>query len=197
MTNANILISGRSTATALPVAIAVDENGKLILTDESGSYIGVVTTPSEVIEITLTLDTNPYAQNDILAATQEISNALRSSGDVSILHSLSIIDKSGNDAAIDILFLRSNTSVGTENAAENMSDNTGQEILTEVQVIATDYIDYANFSRATKVNGDEGMGQLLYATSGTSLYIAAVYRDAAGNTYAANDIIIKIGLLQV
>lgn len=173
----------------------IDVSGSVEL-EATENHIGEIGTADDLLEVTLTLDTNAYAQDDILAATQEIANAFRVAGGKAILQSLSIIDKDDNAAAIDILFLRSNTSVGTENNAENMSDATGEEILTEVEIIATDYVSYANFSRATKNASDAGMGVVLEPTAGTSLYIAAVYRDAAGDTYTASGIVVKIGLLR-
>lgn len=174
-----------------------DASGNLKTILQAGeNHVGQVGTSDDLLEVTFSLDTSAYAENDILAATQEISNALRTVGGQAILNSLSVLDKSTNEAALDILFLRSNTSVGSENAAENISDGDGEEILTEVPFLSSDYISYANFSRATKGIGDDGMGQLLEPSSGTSLYIAAVYRDTAGDTYGASDIVVKIGLLR-
>jgi len=155
-----------------------------------------ITTGDVVKEVTFTLDTDAYADGDILAATQEIADALRLAGGVAILQSLSLEDKSGNAAALDVVFLRSNTSIGAANAGENISDADGAEILTEVPILAGNYQAYTNFARAVKVNGDPGMGVVLYATSGTSLYIGAILRDAGGATYADGDLVLKIGLLR-
>ena len=157
---------------------------------------------SRIIDVTLTLDTaNAYAQNDILAATQEIVGAVPN-GASATLQSIRLVDYAKNNAALQLWFLDSDVSIGTENSAEGAADSISSYVLSIVDFAAADYTSEANWSRAikTSANGDSGMGALLTPATtvgtvrDTSLYIGAKITDAAGKTYGAGDIRLKIGL---
>jgi len=157
---------------------------------------------SRIIDVTLTLDTaGAYAQNDILAATQEIPGAVPN-GAYATLTSIRLVDYAKNNAALQLIFLDSDVAIGTENAAEGMADSIAPYVLSIVDFAAADYTSEANWSRAikTSANGDSGMGALMTpattvgAIRDTSLYIGAKITDAAGKTYGAGDIRLKIGL---
>lgn len=148
-----------------------------------------------LLEVTLTLDTNAYAQNDILAATQEITNAIPA-GCRAVLYSIVLFDYAKNDAALQLWFLNAATSIGTENAAENAADAVSTDVFTIVPLAATDYTDLANWSIATRNSSDKGMGVLMrLEDDDSSLYIGAKITDASAKTYAASDLRLKIGLL--
>ncbi len=146
---------------------------------------------SIMVEVTLTLDTSAYAAGDVLADTQEIADALPAAGEAVTLQSLVILDKSDQAQGLDILILRSDTSIGTENVAFSPSDAVSAEILAVVEIAAGEYYDMTNNQLVRKGNSDIGMGMVLEPTSGTSLYIAAVSRGTG--TYAADGIVVKLG----
>ena len=152
-----------------------------------------ITTGDQLIEVTLSLSTDAYTSGDVLAATQVVTNAVREHG-CAILQSLAILDTDDQGLAMDIVFLRSDTAIGTENAALNIADAAADEILTVVEVAAGDWVDLVNSQIAIKKNGDSGMGAVLKPTTGDHLYIAAIARGAP--THTAAGIIIKIGLLR-
>jgi len=153
-----------------------------------------------ILDVTLTMDTAAYAQNDILAATQAIAGAVPN-GSSAILTSIRLVDYAKNNAALELWFLDSNVVIGAENAAENAADSISTALLTVVDFAATDYTSEANWSRATKNVTDAGMGVMLIPSESpgtvrdTSLYIGAKITDASAKTYAANDIRLKIGLM--
>lgn len=142
-------------------------------------------------EVTLTLDTGAYSSGDVLADTQEIADALPAAGESVTLQSLVLLDKSNQAQGVDILILRSNTSIGTENDAFSPSDAVSAEILAVVEIASGNYYDMTNNQLARKNNSDTGMGMVLKPTTGTSLYIAAVSRGTG--TYAADGIVVKLG----
>lgn len=160
----------------------------------------VKTNADRIKRVTLVLDTSAYAQNDVMAITAEITNAVPDLMSA-ILTSIRLVDKEKANRALQLWFLDANTSIGTLNAGESASDAASDDVLTIVSFAATDYIELANFSLATKSLIDTGMGIMLIPakTAGTarnsSLYIAAKYTDATGDTYAATDIVLKIGLM--
>lgn len=157
------------------------------------SDVQPVMTDNDLLEVTLSLDTGIYASGDVLADTQEIASAFSGAGKPAILQSLCLLDKDDQGGALDLVFLRSNTSIGTENAVLNIADADADEILTIVSIAAADYGDLANSQLVTKKADDAGMGVVLEATSGTSLYVAAISRDT--KTYTASGIVVKVGLV--
>ena len=155
---------------------------------------------NKVVEITLVLDTAAYAQNDILSATAEVIGALPTNAKAS-LESIVLRDAAKQNAAITVLLLKSDTSVGTANAAENMADSVGAQIVAVVPIAANDYISMTNFSMVSKTAaaGDQGMGAMLHGKTDRDdrwapLYIAAKITDASSKTYAADSITIQLGL---
>ena len=188
--------------------LSVDANGKLYVTLDSeavvlgagtasiGSitagetHIGEIGGSTSVISVTLTLDTNIYAIGDVLAGTQEIANAMRVNGGTGVLYSVIVQDQDDQAGALDLVFLDTNCSIGTENATVNISDTCASEVVGIVEVSASDYVDLANSQSATKQPGIT-----MKAGAGTtSLYMAAISRGT--KTYTANGIIVTCGFLR-
>ena len=150
----------------------------------------------EVFEVTLSLDTNAYADGDVLADTQEIANVFNVPGKCVILNSILLLDKDDQAGALDLVFVRNSTSLGTENAALNILDANAAEIIGVVPVAAADYHDFINSQIVVKGPSDEGMGFVLNpnALGGTSAWIGAISRDT--KTYTASGIVLKVGFLR-
>ena len=146
----------------------------------------------DLFEVTLTLDTNQYASGDLLADTQEIAGACNTISGRAILRSIAVLDEDDQGGALDLLLLRSNTSMGTENGAFAPVDGDAEEILTVIEIASGDYVDFANSQMAMKTEMTGGVGAVLEPASGTSLYVAVVSRDT--KTYSAAGIVLKIGL---
>jgi hypothetical protein len=153
------------------------------------NVIGRVRGNSEVIDVTLSLDTAAYASGDVLAATQEVASAVAANGGKAVLHSVTVLDKDDQGQALDLVFLRTNVSLGTENAAVSITDADAEEILGVVQVTAGDFLDFG----ANRVATMPSVGLVLEAgASSTSLYLAAVSKGTG--TYSASGIVVKLGL---
>lgn len=146
---------------------------------------------SDVIVVTLSTDTSAYADGDVLADTQAISNAVRANGGRAILQDVTILDKDDQGAAMDLVFLNANNSLGTENAAPNISDTNAEAIDGFVSIATTDYIDLGG----CKVACVKNIGLMLEATgASTTLYIGAITRGGTP-TYSASGLIVKLKLL--
>jgi hypothetical protein len=142
---------------------------------------------SAVKDLVLSLDTSQYADGDVLADTQELTDAVRVSGGTGVIHSILVQDDDDQGAALDIVILDTNTSIGTENSASTMADN--DNILGTVEVTGSDYVDMANSQHATMTN----VGIVVKAKFDRSLFIAAMSRGTG--TYTASGITLRIGLL--
>lgn len=143
------------------------------------------------VAITLSLDTAIYASGDVLADTQAVTGAIRSAGASAILQSLSLLDKDDNAAAgIDLVFLNANVSLGTENAAPNISDANAAAILGIVSLVSGDFIDVGGAKVASKAN----IGLLVTPATGTTIYVAAITRGTP--TQSAAGIVLTLGVKQ-
>lgn len=144
------------------------------------------------VEITLSLDTDAYQDGDVLFDTQKLANVCRDRRPA-VLCSLQLLDEDAQGIAIDLKFLRSNQSIGTENAAFAPSDAVAREILTEVPIAAADYDDLTNSKQVTRQVGDTGMGMIMQPTTGDDLYVAGVARGAG--TFTASGVRLRVGFI--
>lgn len=159
--------------------------------DAGELHLGEIGGNSVVKEVTLTLDTSAYADADVLADTQEITDAVRVDAGTGVILSLVVLDKDDQAQALDVVFLRTDVSIGTENDAVTVTDANADEILGIVEVAASDYIDLAISQLATMT----GLYIVVDAAAvSTSLFVAAISRGTG--TYTASGITLKIGLLR-
>jgi len=145
-----------------------------------------------VHDLTLSLDTDAYAQGDVLADRQELANVVGVSGGCGLIQSVLLTDYDDNARAITLVFLDADVPIGTENAAVSISDANAAKIIGKVQILAADYEDMINSQFAQVLN----IGLPFKCADGSkSIYVAAIYKDATGDTYTASGIELKIGIL--
>jgi len=148
-----------------------------------------------IVEVTLVCTTTPYSDVDVLSDSDEIPLARFTNGTCA-LQSIRLLDNDDQAGALDLLILRSDTSIGTVNGAFAPADTVADEILTVVPFSAGDYVDLVNSQMAVKSLGDYGMGVKLAPSdnTATSLYVAAVSRDT--KTYAVSGIELLLGFMR-
>ena len=79
--------------------------------------------PQTVVRnLTLSLDTSAYANNDLLADTQELANAVKVNDGWGTIESLTVIDQDDQGQVFDVWILDANVTFGTENSAPSISD---------------------------------------------------------------------------
>jgi hypothetical protein len=148
---------------------------------------------SDVLDLVLSTDTTQYASGGVLADTQELTGAVRVKGGTARLESLKITDADDQGQALDVVFLKTNVSIGTENAAVSISDADAKEILGIIQVFGSDFLDLGGVRVAT-VPIDRTI-MLKAGTASTSIYVAAISRGTG--TYSASGLSMKIGILRL
>jgi len=143
-------------------------------------------------ELTVSLDTVQYTGGDVLAAPQELAGVCPAGHPVKFV-SLAMLDKDDQGAATEFYLLRSSAVMGSENAAVAWTDANADEILAMVTVGTADYTDLGSsqFVQKTAAAGDAGMGALVYAAAGDSIYIGAVTRGTP--THTASGVTLKLG----
>lgn len=158
-------------------------------------YLGTVGGQADVIDVTLVLDTNIYADGDVMVVPQEIANAVRANGKRCILHSLTICDKDDQGVAFDLYFAGVTWAWGAAiNAPIAIDDTNAALLVTRIPVAAADYYDLGGNRLVVKGPSDQGMSSIIEAAAASrSIFVGAVSRGAG--TYSASGITLKLGLL--
>ena len=147
-------------------------------------------TVPETFDVTLTLDTSAYAAGDVLAATQLLGTIMGASGQSRVLYSVAVLDADDQKQPMDVYILRSNVSIGTENAAISVSDANNIEMFGPVRILATDYIDVGGCSRAVAPNPGLIVSS---APNSRDLYVAVVTQGTP--THTASGVVLRFGFL--
>lgn len=185
------------------MALGVRKDSALILAGTDGDYAPMILdaqgrqwvrpAPVQVrLSVTPTCDTSIYASGDSLAGLITFANAARISGGSGIIQSIVLLDKtSAQRCAMDILFFDRSVTVAAANSALAMSDADMAYCLGVLSIgpYNTAWAGTPANSISTLIN----VG-LPFVLNGTDLYAAVCVR--ATPTYAANDIVITLGILQ-
>jgi len=99
--------------------------------------------------VTPTVDTSIYAAGDAVDGLQSIIDVGRSADQSGVIEQISIVDASGQDAPLDLVFYQSAVTAGTDNVAYDPSEVDLKESVGSVSVLAADYSTLANNSVAT------------------------------------------------
>ena len=147
----------------------------------------------DLIDVTLTTDAEAHGNNDVIAQSIEIPNAVAVEGGSAIIQSIIILDEDDEAPSIDLIFQTDNTALASdEGEVVNISDADARDILGFVNV--SNYTDLVGCQVATKTN----IGLVVKAASTTkSIFVHAVNRS--GGTYtpaATTDLIMKIGIVK-
>lgn len=174
-----LLDSGQQTsANSLPVVLPSDQ-----VVDVVGlsTRVGVV----------LTTTTDALTAGEVVADTQEIANVMRENAGTGLLHSLSVVDKDDQGAALTLFFLNSSASLGTENSTPSIGDSDAETILGWVDVSAADYKDLGGVRVASVKN--VGLG-LQSGAATTSIYVAVT--TSGTPTYATSGLELYLHVLR-
>ena len=147
----------------------------------------------DLIDVTLTTDAAAHGNNDVIAQSIEIPNAVAVEGGSAIIQSIMILDEDDEAPSIDLIFQTDNTALASdEGEIVNISDANARNILGFVNV--SNYTDLLNCQVGIKTN----IGLVVKAASTTkSIFVHAVNRS--GGTYtpaATTDLKMKIGIVK-
>jgi hypothetical protein len=180
-------LGAKAAALSLSVTPASDAAFALAASE---TVIGAVAGNADLFDVTLSLDTVAYADGDVLAATQTLTNAVRVNGGRAVLQSIMVIDEDDQGQAFDIVFFSATQSLGTENAAVSITDAGARDILGLVPVASADFKDLGGVKIATLPN----VGLFLEAASGSrDLFIGAISRGTG--TYTASGLRLRLGMI--
>tara|TARA_R110002020_G_scaffold350620_1_gene564006 strand:- start:977 stop:1483 length:507 start_codon:yes stop_codon:yes gene_type:complete len=147
----------------------------------------------DLIDVTLTTDAEAHANNDVIAQSIEIANAVSVLGGSAIIQSIMLLDEDDEAPAVDLVFQTDNTALASdEGEVVNISDANARDILGFVNV--SNYTDLVGCQVATKTN----IGLVVKAASTTrSIWVHCINRS--GGTYtpaATTDLKMRIGIVK-
>ena len=141
--------------------------------------------------VTLSTDTSAYANADLLADTQTISDFFNDNDGAGSIKSLVVIDTDDQTLyTFSLWFLDGTGSLGTENSAPSATDAVCQTVLAKVDFATTDGLDLGD----SKVYSKTGLSIPVKAIAGTNdLGIAAIVTTGTP-THTASGIRVRIGM---
>jgi hypothetical protein len=147
---------------------------------------------ADVLDFLPTLDTNVYADGDVLFDSAALANFAELPGEGGILDSIHVLDEDDQGVALDLVFLNANVSLGTFNVTPAITDANARASVGLVKVAAADYIDLGGARIATL----RGIGLRMKTAPGlSSLWVAGITRGGTP-TYTANGLRFKFGITQ-
>ena len=153
----------------------------------SGSTLAV-STLLKITNVTLSLDTAAYADGDVLADSQIVTDCLRTTDGTGTITNVTCLDEDDQGFGFDLLFLDANVSLGTENAAPSITDANARNILGWVRVSASDFIDLGGTRLASVPCSIPVKG----VSGADDLYVAAISRGTG--TYTASGIVVRVAI---
>jgi hypothetical protein len=138
------------------------------------------------VTLTFSTDTGIYADNDVLADSQILASAFRANDAKGFLVGIQLTDEDDNTAIdMDMVFLKANVSLGTENAAVSISDANARNIIHTIHILADDWDDLINSKQVTLGGRNSLMSVPLEPVSGSDdVYVGLIVRSGTP-TYTA------------
>jgi hypothetical protein len=142
-----------------------------------------------LIKVTPTITAGAYAANDAVGGKLEFNGVPSENG---LLHSITLIDKANEKAAMVLVLYDDDFTADADNAAYSVEAGDIDNIVGVVEIAAADYITVGSIAVATvrglslpiKNNKDEGKTFAQLMTTGTPTYTSTT------------DLIIKAGILR-
>lgn len=138
------------------------------------AHLGEVGYSGDWITATMTMAASTYADGDVLADTQELAGAIRINGGNGFITSIVILDEDDQGGDLDVVFFRSDVSLGTEDSAVSISDADARQIMCTVRVLSSDYDDLIASQVAVLSNVGCGVES---ASDSTSIWMGLISRD--------------------
>lgn len=138
--------------------------------------------PSAIYEWTPSVLTATPTAGDVVAATETLTNFMRSAGGSAYITNLEIVQGDDIAPALRIYLLNSNVALGTEDAAISITDANAQKIETRIKVAVGDWDDMIASRFCSLSTADFGLRKVQAAAGSLDLYAAIVSDTAAAFT---------------
>ena len=171
---ANNLITGAGTVSTIERA-------------DDDSHAQVVTVADDVFTITPTLSTTAYEVNDTLFDATEINDVALQSGKSVTLVSVTLIDKDEQGFGLWLIFFDRSATFGTLLAAPSTSDSDAANIVGQVHILGSDWIDIGGAYTATA-----NFSPIKMKPNATDLYVGGK-TEGTPDYASTSSLILKLG----
>jgi len=151
----------------------------------------------DLIDVTLTTDVEALSNNDVIAQSIEIPNAVSVTGGSAIIQSIMLLDEDDEAPTVELLFSQVSTAI-TDDEGKAIGEDVGDLDATFRSFLGATTIsswsDLVDSQMGTKSN----IGLVVKAASGTrSIYVHAINRSGSAYTPAATtDLKMRIGIVK-
>lgn len=146
---------------------------------------------TRIRDVTLSLDTSAYANGDLLADTQTVSDVFDINDGSGSIKSLVVIDEDDQTLySFSVWFLDGAGSLGSENSAPSAADAVARTILAKVDFATTDGLDLGG----AKVYSKTGLSIPVKAIAGANDLGMAVIVTTGTPTHTASGVRVRIGM---
>jgi len=152
----------------------------------------------KVISVTATTDAEGVAQNKVVAQSIEIPNAVKGVGGCAMIKSVTLLDEANTSIVCDVVFSSANTAITQDEGkavGEDVADLDAAlgNVSGWVALVAGDHTDMVDARVVTKT----GIDLMVEAgEDSTSIYMHIINRGSTTTFGAADDVKVKIGLVQ-
>lgn len=135
-----------------------------------------------------------YSSGDIVGSKMTFSTVVQFAGLGGYIHSLTILDKGAESQPMDLILFNEDPSASTftDNAASAIHASDMAKVIGTIPVTAEDYVIVNSSLHIATVRG---VG-LAFDCAATLQTIYGVLRTTGTPTYAAGDIVVKLGIVQ-
>lgn len=148
---------------------------------------------TRIRDVTLSLDTSAYANGDVLADTQLLTEAVRIPDGTGIIRSIAVLDEDDQTAyTFNMLFLDTAASIGTENSGFSITDANARSIMGVATFATSESVDLIN----SRLYWKNGLAIPIKAVTGTASIGIALAVITGTPTHTASGIKLRIGIEQ-
>jgi hypothetical protein len=174
-----------------PFVVPKNESGVVQSAGTATDPVHVLTPQSKIVSPTITVSTSVYEAGDCVGGKLTLTDAVRASGGSGVLQTITIVDSSNINPALEIIIFNSNPTAATLTDGSAIAFSTDvSKVIQRIPVYASDYTTVGGVAIATITPG-----MIVQAVGSANLY-AALNAVAAHDFVAATDLQVKFGFLQ-
>jgi hypothetical protein len=184
----------------LGVPISMKHNydgGHIIATYDAD--VGLAGLHSNVLDVTFTLVTGSYASGTVVAAMQEVTYFMNTSGGLGIVTGFNMLDKEAQNVAMTVIFADSAISIGAEHSPYSISDSDAEHILGRIEIATADYKTYGNNGHSRiiyrMIDDQMKIPYLIKAASGTSSIWIGIINGSGAPIWTGNMLLAKLPVI--
>jgi hypothetical protein len=157
------------------------------------AHVGQIGGTTALITVVPALSLTAYSSGDNIGGKLTLSNAVRIAAGTGLLQSIQVLDRIGQNPALEIILFDSDPSASTftDNAAFAVTSPDALKELGRVSVSSSDWVTVGTRGRATL----RGVGLVIACASGRDLFAALAVNGSTPTYTAVDNLQLRFGFL--